>query len=65
MMSKAREARFRRLIKALANADDALSAVIAHEPIGEADDSRIRLRRDIAEYADYLDRATWWKAGAR
>ncbi|WP_028575057.1 hypothetical protein [Desulfonatronovibrio hydrogenovorans] len=24
-------------------------------------DTRIQLRRDLAEYADYLERATWWR----
>jgi hypothetical protein len=61
MSSKARERRMIRLIKSLNEAASALSAVTAHEPI-DGNDSRARLRREIEEYAAYLERATWWRA---
>lgn len=59
-MSKARIKRFERLIKALTEAGDAMAAVIANEPI-DGNDSRSLLRREIEEYAGYLERATWWR----
>jgi hypothetical protein len=59
-MSSAREKKYLRAIKALTAAAEAMSEL----PIADArggDDPRFTLRRDIDEYAEYLDRATWWR----
>lgn len=57
-MARARD--YERAIRALNNAYNALGAI--SPPDAPMDDSRMRLRSDIAEYADYLERASWWRS---
>ncbi len=64
-MSKAREKRYRRLISALRAAEKAASAVLWEDVTAaereRADHSLKMLRASIAEYAGYLEGATWWR----
>lgn len=55
----ARHKRFERAIAALFKAYDALAAIT--DGTESRDDSRLRLKADINEYASYLDRVTWWR----
>lgn len=54
------EAEVRRAIKALDAAYKAVGALAAHS-LGDADDTRVKLRSDINEYLTYLENATWWR----
>lgn len=45
-------------IKAMDAARDALAPLVHRD---EANDSVMRLRTDLAEYAGYLESATWWR----
>lgn len=45
-------------IKAMDAARDALAPLVYHR---DASDSVMRLRTDLAEYAGYLEGATWWR----
>lgn len=54
------EAEVRRAIKALDGAYKAMGALAAHS-LGNADDTRVKLRSDINEYLTYLENATWWR----
>ncbi len=61
--TKAREARYRRLIKALNAASSAMDDVLRNDSVHEdGADSRRRLNREMIEYADYLESARWWRA---
>lgn len=62
---RGRERRYLRLIKALKEAIAAMEAVSEHEQIRSSDDSRVRLKRDMDEYASYLDSVSWWRSGTR
>lgn len=53
----ATEKQIRKAIKAMDAARDALNAITVDDPR----DSVSRLRRDLSEYADYLEKATWWR----
>jgi hypothetical protein len=61
-MSSSREKKYLRAIKALETAAKAMSEL----PLGDArgeDDPRFKLRREMSEYAGYLDSVTWWRDG--
>ena len=45
-------------IKAMDKARDALAPLLH---LDDANDSVMRLRSDLAEYAGYLESATWWR----
>ncbi len=49
-----------RAIKALSAAYDAMGP-LATCADGRADDTRVKLRRDINEYLTYLENAKWWR----
>lgn len=53
------EAQVIKAIKALDAARAALSPLIRQE---DANNSVVRLRADLAEYAGYLENATWWRS---
>lgn len=48
----------RRAIKTLDAAYDAMGPLASDH---NGDGSRVRLRSDIREYLEYLERATWWR----
>ena len=49
-------------IKAMDKAREALAPLIHHD---DANDSMMRLCSDLAEYASYLESATWWRKKER
>lgn len=56
------EKRIPGIIKKLDAAREALSDLIDFENKNEilANDSRVKLTTDLREYADYLEKSTWW-----
>lgn len=54
------EAQIKRVIKTLDAAWEALGCFTGCGDI-PADDTRVRLRSDMREYLEYLERATWWR----
>lgn len=55
------EKQVRKAIKAMDAAREALAPLLHRE---EANDSVMRLRTDLGEYASYLESATWWRKSA-